>query len=57
MKMCDEMMKLRKALDEKGVQWEDKSTICPEEHILKVMRKCRVSRKYADTSMWRTHFS
>lgn len=57
MKMCDEMIKLRKALDEKGVQWEDKSTIYPEELILKVMRECNVSRKYADTSMWRTHFT
>lgn len=57
MKICDEMIKLRKALDEKGVQWKDKSMICPEEHILKVMRECNVSRKYADCSMWRTHFT
>lgn len=57
MMICDEMIKLRQALDEKGVKWEDKSTICLEEHILEVIRKRNVSRKYADTSMWRTHFT
>ena len=57
MKMCDEMIKLRNALDEKGVQWEDKSTIYPDYEIRYTMRKLNVSRECADSSMWRTHFS
>lgn len=57
MKICDEMVKLRNALDEKGVQWEDKSTIYPENKIQEIMSRCNVSRKYADASMWRTHFT
>ena len=57
MKMCDEMIKLRNALDEKGVQWEDKSTIYPDDEIRDTMRKLNVSRECADCSMFRTHFS
>ena len=57
MEFPNEMQKLRTMLTEMGVQWEDKSTIYTEEQILKTMRECRVSRKYADSSMWRTHFT
>lgn len=57
MKICDEMIKLRKALDEKGVKWEDKSTIYPDDEIRDTMRKLNVSREYADCSMFRTHFT
>lgn len=57
MEFPNEMQKLRTMLTEMGVQWEDKSTIYPEEQILKTMRVCRVSRQYADFSMFRTHFS
>ena len=57
MKICDEMIKLRKMLDDKGIQWEDKSTIIPETVIDEIMAKCKVERRYADTSMHRTHFT
>lgn len=57
MKICDEMIKLRQALDEKGVQWEDKSTIYPDDEIRDTMRRLNVSRECADCSIFRTHFS
>lgn len=57
MKICDEMKKLRNMLDKKGVQWVDVSSILTEAVINRIMRECNVSREWADSSMWRTHFT
>ena len=54
--MCNEMEKLRKQLDKRNIPWEDKSTICPEEHIALQIR-FGVEPNYADTTVYRTHFS
>lgn len=54
--MCVEMEKLRKKLDEMNIPWEDKSTICPDEHIALQIR-FGVEPNYADTTVFRTHFS
>ena len=55
MEICEEMKKLRNALTERGIAWEDKSSIVPETHISKVM-EIGISRNYADTSNFITHF-
>lgn len=56
MKMCDEMVRLREELDKRGIPWEDKSSIVPEEAI-QVMISKGFERQYADTTMYRTHFT
>ena len=55
MKICDEMIKLRDKLDKRGIKWKDVSEITPESIIEKMIAK-GVDRKYADTTIFRTHF-
>lgn len=45
MQMCEEMKLLRKELDARGIEWQDKSSICEKQHIT-----------FFDTTMFRTHF-
>lgn len=52
-----EMMKLRNTLDKKGIQWDDKSVIYPENKIKFIMNRYNVSRETADFSILRTHFT
>lgn len=51
-----EMIKLRNTLDKKGIQWDDKSVIYPENEIQFIMNRYNVSRETADCSILRTHF-
>ena len=56
MKMCEEMEKLRAELDKRGIKWEDKSSIVPDNVIQEMIRK-GIDRQYADSTMFRTHFT
>ena len=55
MKICDEMIKLRDKLDKRGIKWKDVSEITPESVIKKMVEK-GLDRKFADTTIFRTHF-
>ena len=55
MEICEEMKKLRDALTERGIAWEDKSSLVSETYISEVM-EMGIPRKYADVSIFRTHF-
>lgn len=55
MKICDEMLKLREALDNRGIEWKDESTICTQQ-MIDDMVKTGIAKKYADSTMYRTHF-
>lgn len=57
MKICNEMIKLRRLLDENNIIWCDKSTIVSEKKINEMMLITpNVEARYFDTSMYRTHF-
>lgn len=53
--MCEEMKKLRKMLDEKGIKWEDCSGITPDELIEKSVAT-GIDKNFADVTIYRTHF-
>ena len=53
--MCKEMIKLRQELDRRNIKWFDVSSIIPEQHIDLLISQ-GIERKYADTTMFRTHF-
>lgn len=53
--MCDEMKKLRKELDKRGIHWKDVSSIMPECVIDEMVSK-GIDRVYADSTIFRTHF-
>lgn len=53
--MCNEMQKLRDKLDERGIKWDDVSSITSEEQIMQLMQR-GIVRNYAEMTMWRTHF-
>lgn len=53
MKMCDEMIKLRAELDKRGIKWEDKSVITPEE----IRQKLKAEGYCCDPTIYRTHFT
>lgn len=55
MKMCDEMVKLRAELDKRGIKWEDKSVITPEEIRQKL--KAEGYGTCYDPTIYRTHFT
>lgn len=55
MKICEEMIKLRDWLDEKGILWVDKSSITSQGYI-DLMAKFEIEPQYADTTIYRTHF-
>lgn len=55
MKMCDEMIKLRKKLDEIGVAWQDDSYSTPENVVEELVRLGH-ERRYCDVTIYRTHF-
>lgn len=55
MKMCDEMIKLRKKLDEIGIAWQDNSYSTPENVVEELVRLGH-ERQYCDVTIYRTHF-
>ncbi len=58
MKMCEEMSKLREMLTERGIEWEDRSSVDTIEDIEKKKRYLiGIPESYYDTSMYRTHFN
>lgn len=57
MKMCEEMIKLRKLLSEKEIEWHDESIIYPEERIEELCADTGLERQYLDVTIYRTHFS
>jgi hypothetical protein len=56
MEMCDEMIKLRKLLTQKGIEWQDQSIIQQEELIARLSAESGFEREYFDTTIYRTHF-
>lgn len=56
MKMCEEMKKLRAELDKRGIPWEDRSEIAPEEEVHKWI-SYGLDEKYADRTIYRTCFT
>ena len=53
--MCEEMSKLRKMLDEAGIEWKDVSIVTPDELIEKSIA-VGIDAYHADTTIYRTHF-
>lgn len=56
MQICEEMIKLRNWLDEKGILWTDESSITSQEYI-DLMAKIGIEPQYADTTIYRTDFT
>ena len=60
MEMCKEMIKLRKLLTERKIDWQDASLIYPEEKIEMLYQtvgtKLDQERQYFDLTIYRTHF-
>lgn len=53
--MCEEMEKLREMLTERGIKWEDASSITPDEVIQRCIEH-GIDKYHADSTMYRTHF-
>lgn len=56
MKMCEEMIKLRKLLTEHNIEWHDVSVIANEKVIDMLVNNFGQERQYCDTTIYRTHF-
>lgn len=60
MKICKEMIKLRKLLTARGISWQDASVIYPEEKIEMLFKsigqKLGQERQFFDLTIYRTHF-
>lgn len=58
MQICEEMVKLRKMLDAKGIVWIDKTCVTPDEVMSKMKELMPdVEEKYFDATIFRTHFA
>lgn len=58
MEMCNEMIVLRKYLDDMNILWKDTSKITTEEEINhKLKDNPRMLKRYADTTIYGTKFT
>jgi len=55
MKMSEEMEKLRKGLDERGIPWVDDTTYAPKEYIEHMMKN-GFTEAESNVTIFRTHF-
>lgn len=53
--LCDEMKKLRKALDARGIPWDDCSSVDSEDKISRNIA-LGISAYFSGTTIYRTHF-
>lgn len=53
--LCDEMIKLREMLDEKGISWTDRSTVVSDDDLQR-LKRIEIQECFIDTSIYRTVF-